>query len=585
MIVMYILAFLSLLSISYFTLSGVFGLALFGDDFLTIWRYLYSVGGPHPRPEWNYLTYFLTPYGPQDTITGLLYRAFGFSSVYYHLTSYIFRIIAAISLLPVSYYLTKSKLAAFFATLFFSITVIGFDTTNWVFNMTSYISITFFNLFLYYFLKFKENKKIKLLIISGLFFYLTFIWSPIRMTGLLPFSLLFILFWVLQDQSLKSVKWAGLGLLSIISIILFIGISGHSTGPSTDLSSRFIQGSSMTWQMLSRGQFDFIFYPILTVGSMFFPDLIVSQHYQITSKLNLFFELSPTFLVFLLILFVLKRNISTLSKKFLKYTALGGFIWLILTILIHAGNINTLSDPNRISLLLIGGFVLLLSISLFIQHLHENKILNAIFISIVWSLASFLPAWYWIPNTIYPTTYRYLIVSAVGVALFLSVIIGLGKHTKQRIFLFCLASFFLVLQIISTKIYIKQLENLHSNKLTNKIWSQMPYIPEMGKTEQPLVFYFEGTERGILHNVLMFNFDYRNALLYNIWDDKIPVVMDDWKNIISAVTDGKSFAPYGRSLKPVPIDHIYAFRLEGSDQLINMTDLARQELEKTTQKK
>lgn len=575
---MYVLAFLLLISISFFALKGVFGLALFGDDFLTIWRFLYSVGGANHRPEWNYLSYFLTPYGPQDTITGLLYQLFGMQSIYYHAASYIFRMLAALSLLPLTYYLTKSKLAAFFAALFFSVTVIGFDTTNWVFNMTSYVSVGFFNLFLYFFLKFKECKKIKLLLVSGIFFYLAFILSPIRMTGLLPFTLLLTLFWMLQERTLKEIKLAGVGLGFAVLIILFIGFSGNSTGPSTDLSSRFLQGSSMSWQMLSSGRTDFIFYPILTFGSMFLPDLITSQNYQITSKINLFFSLLPYFIAYLLVLFILIKNISTLGKKFFRNTAFAGFGWLTITILIHAGNITNFSDPNRILLLLIGGFALILSAFLFLNYRNNNKISTALFAAIAWSMISFLPAWYWLPNTIYSTTYRYLIGSAVGIALFLAITIGLGSKLKKRIFLFTLACFFLLLQVIATRTYINQLLYLHGNDLMNKIWSQMPDIPEIGKTEQPLVFYFEGNERGILHNTLMFNFDYRNALLHNIWDDKIPVVMDDWKNVVSAVTDGKSFTPYGRPLKPVPIDHIFAFRLEGKDKLINLTDLARKKL-------
>src|SRR5258708_7024282 len=104
----YIVWALAVLVISYFTLSKVFSLALFGDDFLAIWRFNYLVG-PNSQYGYNYLTYLLTPYGAQDSVFGLLYRVFGFNASYYHAVSYLLRLIAAFSLYPLVFYLTKSK--------------------------------------------------------------------------------------------------------------------------------------------------------------------------------------------------------------------------------------------------------------------------------------------------------------------------------------------------------------------------------------------------------------------------------------------------------------------------------------------
>ena len=130
-----------------------FQLALFGDDWLTLWRYSIYLG-PKASGGWNHFTYLFTSYGPQDILMGLLQKVFGYQSIYYYLTSFILRLLAAFSLYPLIMYLTKNKLSAYFSITFFLVTTIGIETTNWVFNMPSYISIVFLNM------KLKYEKKI-----------------------------------------------------------------------------------------------------------------------------------------------------------------------------------------------------------------------------------------------------------------------------------------------------------------------------------------------------------------------------------------------------------------------------------------
>lgn len=104
--------------ISFLTLSPVFHIGLYGDDWLAIFRYVVHVS-PQANEGWNLFTYYLTPYGSQDIIMGLLYSNFGSNGFYFEITSYIFRLIAAFSLYPIVFYLTKNKLATFFSMLFF----------------------------------------------------------------------------------------------------------------------------------------------------------------------------------------------------------------------------------------------------------------------------------------------------------------------------------------------------------------------------------------------------------------------------------------------------------------------------------
>lgn len=111
----------------------------------------------------------------------------------------------------------------------------------------------------------------------------------------------------------------------------------------------------------------------------------------------------------------------------------------------------------------------------------------------------------------------------------------------------------------------------------------MPYIPEIGKSPEPLVFYFEGEDSNgsILRDSVTFGFPFHMALLYGISDEnRNPISMIDWKDIESAVVDGKSFAPHakGKILDPISPQRVYAFRLQVKDNLVNITDDVRKKL-------
>lgn len=587
-----IIAILLIVLLSLFTFFPSFNLALFGDDWLAFYRYS-KLLGPFPQDRQTHLNYFLTPYGAQDILMGLLQKIYGYQSFLYYLTSYVLRIIAAFSFYPLILYLTKSKLAVFFAILFFSVTTIGIDTTNWVFNMPSYITIALFNLFLYFFIKSREDKKLKLLPISGLFYYLAYAITPIRMHGSILLIFLLEVFWFFQKRDKRILKKIVLRLTVIILVFLLIRYTGHSQGPREEVSQRLNIGISTDLAMLSHGRFDFIFYPIVMFGAMFLPDLrsfllgpdqLLRYGVPIFSYANLILVyLTPAFLGFLLLNFVLMRNIS-LSSKFFWRNGIAGLLWIIITLLIHQLNANIFFDEKYILSLTVGGFTIIIILSLILNFFKEINISTSLFLSVSWSILAFFFAWWWIPNTIFPTPYRYFIVSAVGVSIFLSTIIGLGKSIKQRINIFSFFLILVIIHIISTHSYFSQLKDIRSQELYNKIWSQIPYVPEIGKSSRPIIFYFEGdnsvVNANILYSVITFGFPPHMYLLYNLRSDaQIPVIMDTWDEVTSAVKDGKSFKRHiGTAIDPIPIDNVFTYHLEGEDKIINITDLAREKL-------
>lgn len=572
--------------VSLLTFLPSFNLALFGDDWLAIWRYLEHLGPRAPTPDqWNHFTYFLTPYGAQDILMGFLNNLYGFQSSYYYIISFILRLFAAFTLYPLVFYLTKNRLATFFAILFFSITIIGLDTTNWVFNMPSYITVGLFNLTLYFFIKSREETHFKQIFFSAFFYYFAYIIAPIRMHGSLLCLFLLEVFWTLQRGDFKTFKKALMRFAIILVIFLFIRFTGQSLGPTNEISERLTQGFSMSITLLNQGRLDFIFHPFIILGSMIIPDFLIQQMVG-TSDIDFttfFFSILPLFF-FTLLLLLLTNSSRDISKRFfLKFLSFSVF-WVILSWIFFPKNIqpfpnNALTPSASLVLQNIGGYTLILLILLLVENWRKEKLSIALFISLIWPILSFLAAWWFTPQVIFPTTYRYLIMSTTGISLFFGIIINLSNGFKKQLLLAAVLSLLLFLHITSTNYYFRLMENFRSQNLADKIWSSIPYIPEVGK--EPLVFYFEADSSNYIHlyNTITFGFPPHMQLLYGLSQyDLAPVPMENWNQVVSAIKDGQSFKPYGYPLKPIPIDHIYGFRLEGRDNLINITDLVRQKL-------
>ncbi len=577
----YILAILLSIIISLFALYPSFNLALMGDDWLAFFRYFQHVG-PRSPGAWNHLTYYLTPYGAQDILMGIMQKIFGFESSWYYLTSYVLRITAAFSFYPLVFYLTKSKIASVFAVGFFSITTIGLDATNWVFNMPSYITVALLNLCLYFFFKARGESKPFSLIISAILYYFAYVTTPIRMHGSLPFIFLLEVFWVIQNRNFKTIKKSVIRFSVFLAIFLIIRYTGQSQGPPQEIAERFNLGIQTISMLLQQGRFDFLFYPIVMFGSMLIPDLIGPQG-QINALRQLLPFLISSFAIFSLFVFFIMKNASIFTSKLFCYTLFSLGLWSTLIILIYKGNLNFFNNTNQIFSLLIGGYTLILIGFLAVKYFKEKYISQALFLGASWSITSFFFAWWWVPTSIFPTTYRYLIVSAAGVSILLATIISLGKERKQQIAIFATLCIILVIHIIATKMYINSLLNSHGQEISKKIWSSMPYVSEIGKSKEPIIFYFEGdgTNGGILHDVITFGFPPRMAILYNLREEDggLPVPMDDIRQLVSAVTDGKALSAYGYPVKPISPDRVYAFYLQGKDNLVNITNEARNKLE------
>lgn len=579
-----IVAILITILISFFTLRQSFELALFGDDWLTIWRYLEHLG-PESPGRWNYLTYFLNPYGAQDIVTGILFRIFGFHSTPFYTISYFLRLFAAFSLFPLIFYLTKNKLAAYFSVIFFAVTPIGLDTTNWVFNMTSYIDIIFFNIFLYLFLRTRSEKSVILYVLTFFLYYITFVTQSIRMHGLTPFIFLIELFWLLRNRNIKTLKRVALRISTVALIFLFIRFSGQSMGPPEEAIQRLTLGVTRSREFLQTGRIDFILNPIISFGSMIIPENLLSSGRQIIAIRQFIFQIFiPSMILLSITLFLFRKAVPALTFKNLFGIFITAFIWSIAIELVNKINPITFSSTSNIFLATMGGYMLIIIISLLVKFLKDERMANTLFLSITWIFLSFFFAWWWAPDTLYLTNHRYLIVSAVGIAIIFAVLISLARDKKQLLLL-PLFSLILILHIFSTHQYTNQALEVHGQKISNKIWSSVPNYPQINRTNRdPLLFYFEGdgSNAAIMHDVITFGFPPHMALIYNLREaNPLPHAEDDFKKLVSATEDVESAKPYGYLGKSIPLENIYGFSLIGRDNLIDTTDKLRKKIIET----
>jgi len=567
-----ILPFLVVFFVSLIMIYPTFRLALFGDDWLIFWE------GDHLLRSnllghWNYVTLLFTGYGSQVVFTDILRSIFGFQSVYYYFTSFVFRTLAAFSLYPLSFYLTKNRISAFVAMVFFSVTSIGLETSDYTVHTASYIAVSFLSFFLYFlFRSHKSNSRIHFFL-TMLFFFLFLVAAPIRATGVIPIVILIEFFWFTRKRSFLELKKTLLRtsiLLAIFLILLlksnlFTFVSLHidqKPSPTNMFITRTLDNLKIGSNQIRDGNYGFLFYPVATLGSMVIPDTVISGY----SNLLLIY------IVFLIFAWAT----SILNYKFI---IISGFLTFGVN-LVYLDK-NLLLPP--VALFLIGIYMLLAGISLISFYRKKNYISISIFTSLCIAIFGFIFPWSWNINSLFPTTHRYLIISATGISILIAVCVSLATNTYKRISVFCLVGIVFVCHFISSSRYITGLVGYHNQVTVNKIWAAMPSIPDLGKTKKPLVIYLEddGTNTSIMHHSFGFGLGFHLDVINNtnLPLDMVPVMFTNWNDLVSAVKDGESMKVHGLPAEPVNVENIYAFHLEGQDKLVNITQVTRQRLE------
>lgn len=543
-----------------------FKLGFNGDDWLTLYRFRINVGDWSIH-KYNYLTYFLSPYGPQDTILGLLQRLFGYRADIFYLVSFVLRTITGLTIYWFVLKFTKNYLASLVAGLFFVVSIIGFDTTNWVFNMPSYISLTLFLFFAYNFIQSQINYSYKNALLCIPLFYLTFIFAPIRMHGLPIIALMLDLFWIIKSKSMTSVKLSIFHQVSLLATLVFIKISSNSIGLSV-IGGNLSDGINLIFSSINKYNFSFILTPLAIVGRFFVPETVWPV---IKSTFPNPTIVSVVLYTNLLLLPLIILNLQLGKNKHLQILFLS--LCAILVSAIYKSSYSTVV-PEIFGAALLGGEFLILGIFLILRHFSE-RISILLFFSLSWILVSFFYPYLLAPYTFFGAPHRYLIIPCLGVSIFWGLIVHLAPNKKLQGYIVFIYFLFLSIQIASTQNYLSSLLKSRNSNLTNSIWKSLPTIENPGKGTQPLVFYFEG-DSAIIYQSLTFGFPPHIAMIYNFNENqgKLPISISSWDELVATVTTGDNMPAYNYPQKPVSLENIFAFSLSG-DKLKDITNEKR----------
>ncbi len=488
-----LLVILVLSFVGFIVFRGFFHLGICCDEITLI----VTANDNTANPQALY-TLFTGPYGSQYLLMYLMYVLFKFNFSYYYITSIVLRLLAAFSLYFLTFKISKNRIVGFLAALWLMVSYAGLETTEGVNNSTTYLSLVFLNIgfmFLYrYYQTAIKTMYTKTFMLSLVCFFAAFIIGPIRMHGLLFLYLLIEgVFFFAKKSSLKSVViriFLFLGMVYVVSQIGFFRAEG---------TARFITGSpligvlhllvglqkSVAFMMINFYQI--IFPPqVLTFINPF--TIVLSQILIDTYSLHIVYILLLEF--FITVAFILKnrrRRYSIIYSAIFVIEAL--FLFLLQNQLAQK-----VFSANQIMDVVLGMFMLLLSLRATIAILKRNQTQGFILLCLLFSPFAFFLTYYAIDaNTYIEVTSRYMFISAEGIYFFYIYLIYLlimPLKNKVRYPEYFLVSFILVLipNIYDTKQFIAIREGFRSNNRMQAAFQTMDHEIQKDKgTNTPLV--------------------------------------------------------------------------------------------------
>lgn len=338
----FILFILLIALINLLAVGRSLGFGLNGDDWQALYFYItrFTDLGSHFDLR-NFATGGLSNYTFAHIIMGLIYRLFSFNPLTYYSVSLTFRISAALSFYPAVALATKSKLAGYLTALLFSVMFAGVETTNWVFNMNTYVSMTLFNIFIYLYVKLQKFTILKVSLISVIL-ALSFIITPNRMHGLL-FVLPFLILWKLnQLNNLDLKRFIAFGILLYLPIFIFRFL----TRSTSDLDYGPILIKSLTDNHILKSILE-------SIANAAVPQKVY-EHLKISQDLKAILTVIVLFF-FMVFFFKTRKNFPRISK-FALLSLVFSFSFVLMPLLVFDPE-KVIDSDNRY-LIIPGGFIM-----------------------------------------------------------------------------------------------------------------------------------------------------------------------------------------------------------------------------------
>jgi hypothetical protein len=573
----------AILFLSLLVLRPSFNLHLSGDDYQSFWRYREYYTGMI-QGNWDDKKIFLTDYGPQDIAMSLIKQQFGYNPQSYYIVSYILRFIASLSFIPLIYSISKNRNAALMSALFFSITLTGLESTDWVFNMPSYLAIAILNIFLLVLLKSREKNNLGLILLSGILFAFTIIIMPIRMLFLPGIVVLIELYWLVIKRDKKELITAvfRITMYALIMYVIFsignignslVGYGGQETGSTLTKISAYFSGLT---NQLSHGQYQMLLYPVGQIGTIIFPNTIVFPTRELIGNLRTFllFVIPSLFIVYVSLSF-LRQSFPEITKKLQRRTFIVSAIWALLSFYLFKIYITYPLQTSFFVPILVGGYIVATLGMLIWTYKKNSQFIFYLLLPITITMFSFAQYWLRDPQIIQPTFGRYLIIPAAGLTLLLGIIMSLAKD-KTYIYLLVIA--LLATHMYASHKYLKHLAVVRDIRMTENIRRTIPNVFTEEKLDKPMVFYFEPKDSEISHHSLLFGFPVIMATQYQFMNIFNIAYTDDWKEVVAAYQTAEGLKRFGTKQEKVQIDNVYSYRLDGT-KLLDTTEETRSKLE------
>lgn len=514
----FIIVFLVIVLLIFNTL--IFGLQLdygFRDvDWMSL--YYYKLFGVFPLSNLIEVIKVNGVYTHQVYYVGFLEQIFGLNFKLLHLSSQIFKILAAMSFYFLTIVVFRNKLLAFLTSILYTI---SFTHAGPLFQLSTgsyFPGVIMMNLFLIgYWMLISEVKKLKWIIWANIFLLAAFLVVTERMYPLIPLIFLGEFFLVIyKKESLVSISKRLLYLFfPIFSIFLIYTIWFKSLAAVGFSPNQFFVGTDFRIKTIQNGNWQLLLYPFASFGSMF----LHGEYWKYLGQVN---TQSLTSYIFSLVFGpLLKLGILSLAllffvvKRPLKYTAailttefLFGMIiywmfnnWMKLDTLyrIHF-DLNQTVNPT-----LFGFFILAFTVIFFIEWKRTRN--SALLPLIIGSIFSWMFIFFtWIPSDIqllFIGPQRYLSFPSIGISLFISGILiiifnNLRKRNSTRSFAWMvflmLIPFFLINYRIANDFFNDELSHAGMRGVDQTIMknSFKDLTPNISKQERSL-FYFDET--------------------------------------------------------------------------------------------
>lgn len=457
----------------------------------------------------------------------LLTNFFGYDGKAVYIFSFITRFIATLALF---YFLQKrgsSYKAAFLGSIFFILTPIGLQTTDWVKNFTSYISIAFFIICLNLIYDLKSWRVIIVFLIT---FSISVYVNAIRAPGIiLTILFLLIIQFFLNKSKIKSkIIFSFFGIILIYFFFSKLLIFANME----KIQDYYIQQSNSILNQTISGNLD-------RIGDLF-----------ILTGRGLLPEPSLTYISLLVIILLLWKK-HLLNKKYLIFI-------IIIHVLFTIGFLFIFRSSKEETTALLGMYFTLFMVSTFTIELLTKKVSEAMKTILPFLLNIFfvLTPWIFGNTDITESTHRYLIYPALSMPIIIGFSLNQNKFEgfkkvliapfKLNSIMFYTTIVFLFIFFFSIKSEINNLYTRHNQETARVIWQQItPFFNSYDfKNHRPIIL-FESDNVAMLHDTVLFGLDYRLGIKYEVWEEnKLPIPLDGLQTLKSMLTDGKASKRY-----------------------------------------